>query len=463
VNIVDTVPHRAPLVLSIRNALNLEFSDQNSDEFCYDTEETFHKKLVNIGGFALSNINEQMLTAANWAISVGGRIGESQIGYDRWVDIYLKKCEMGHTISQLNFTEKVIDKNFVQWINWQLQFNGSKKIIIGSNSGLRCWFLSWLYCLIGQTHIMNYLSNNKHQSDGHLLLNKILFTLKIAIKQQNKQALDTITQFIEVLLQGHYCWWGDYGAVETAQAITEKLAPGIMQNFSTKCKAWCKCQTHQQYNDSTFYVCKLVFNYHTDWDSATGDIVSHEQNNTMCGKPDVISGAWCSTNSSDRIYTVLANSDSCFILYFEYGIPNLMWRDLQLGKLIKIGLFYRLIDTAIFRIDSNHFVAAYLCDYHSTVQTRIKKKWIKLETKKSKIMKFVGCKRTECHWIFVKPAPRSCCFCEERDNGSMLQCPKCNTLVHQQCVQDLGLLHNLQWDGNNCDICNENNFLFGPN
>ena len=110
-------------------------------------------QFVEIGawnGFAPGyRIVDLAICAANWAIKNGGRIGHSKVDPLKWLDIWNKFCSTNADICLLDIN---VDMNRSLWeyINTKYQNNRLTQVVIGTNSGFRCWWLCLIYLLIGQ-------------------------------------------------------------------------------------------------------------------------------------------------------------------------------------------------------------------------------------------------------------------------------------------------------------------------
>ena len=480
-----TAPHNKPFVLEVLNSMQLDFQGQppattqtyliTADKLQNMAEkeqiqlaillndeenEELEEEYITVSGWSGlvpgGKVEQYMLTAANWAMKWGGRIGETKRSYTNWHQCWQNMCESRGAISQLDFEEQ--DTDLWQWLNNELYEAYKKKkstnirVDIGGNSGLRCWFLSILYLLIGEKKIMQLLKQQQHQSDGHTLLYKILQSLKLGITQQKETALTVITQFIEALLQGHYCYWQDYGCLETGFKILQRMAPNFFDNFAVRFQVFSKCPVHKKYAKKKFNALRMEFCYKTKWHDKTGYLSYKQPKYYQCFK-ETDQTKICPTNTNVRMCKVLTPRSKSFLLHFEKGIPATLWKQIHTGHGIYFGEQMRTVGGAIFRENGNHFVTAYLMVNHQEIKkNQIQPKvWFKLETLQRKILKYKP-KAKECSIIFINP-PEKSCFCGEYDDWFMVQCNKCFHWLHKECV-------NLQpdddesvWDYTTCPIC----------
>ncbi len=394
-------------------------------------------------------VTQKMVFAANWAQERGGMIRESCIDYEQWHEIWQTLCEQRGAISQLILTEELEDIKLWSWLNDKIYIHSKKEINIGGNSGSRCWFLSVLYFLLCEDQFMSVLQARRGATYGHRLLFKMLQSLKIGIVTQNLNALHMITQFIEAFLQGHFCYWQYFAGISTAFDIVWRMAPDLVNDFLVKYEMWSICPTHNKIQQRNVTAPRLFFKHQIDWDEETGHVMCHTQKTRQCwilGNPIP---TLCNTKSKDRFVRVSSPIQQSFMIYFEHGLPAILWQHIMNGLNIYFGDDLRQIGGAIFQINPNHFVAAYLMMNPSETATKIKI-WYKMETLESKITKFVHAKREDCRIIFVHPPERSC-FCEQYDTSDMIQCPVCNHWIHKDCTEMTS--SSQVWDGSNCGNC----------
>ena len=395
-------------------------------------------------------LQPNVLNAANWALVHGGKVGESQISYKRWHKLWQDYCEQSGPLSELDVTPNIEEYDLWIWLNEKLDNGEINNLKIGGNSSLRCWFLCILYFLIGEQQFMRVVYEKREETWGQRLLYKILQTLKIGVIFQLDRVLNMVTEFVEALLQGHYCYWLEYGSVETGFKILLRMAGPIFNEFTVDFNVWSNCRIHQRYKQKQHRAHRLGFDYRIDWKHRNGFITHYTQYIRKC-RQILGNGNICSSQTVERIYEVISPQNSSFMMFFRIGIPIELWNQIMGGNLIYFGDEARQIGGAIFQVGSSHFVAAYLLNKPRS-SSRITKIWYKLETLENEIQKFDTACREDIRFIFVHP-PEISCFCDLYDDFNMVQCPNCQTWVHMECVDFID--YDNEYDGRNCKRCSE--------
>ena len=485
----QTAPYNTPFVLQVLDFMDLDFHSQGAMEHVVPTQnkliteqqlqkmaieqqmqiaismndadnKQLQNELVTIAGWSGlvpgGRVRESMVRAANWARKWGGAIGETQRSYRMWHECWETMCGKSGAMSQLHVTEEQLDIDLWAWLNdklYDVQSNNRRlNVKIGGNSGLRCWFLAVLYLLVGENNFMQLLKQKRGDSYGHRLLHKLLQSLKIAITQQKVRALEIVTQFIEALLQGHYCYWEDYGCLETSFRILERMAPEFFKNFAVQFQIWSNCSKHGEYKTKTLKALRLELNYETKWSYTTGYLSYRQPRKYKCFET-TRQGVLCSTETNKRFCKVLTPINQSFMIHFEHGVPATLWNQIMSGHCIFFGQDMREIGGAIFRTNQNHFVAAYLMVNHSETPQTKPKIWYKVETLSEKMVKYTNAKAEDCRIIFINP-PEKSCFCKQYDDLDMLECSKCNHWLHKRCINVPNRANT--WDDSTCPICNNN-------
>ena len=393
-------------------------------------------------------VQQQHLTAANWAMQRGGKIGVSDRDYGQWLECWRKLIEDRRGVTSLSFSEESEKKDMWHWLNTKMgDTNTIENAKIGGNSGYRCWFLCILYFLIGESHFMDHIRDIDTVADGQRLLAKILLSLKIAVMEQNRVALKMITGFVEAFLQGHYCYWDEFGCLETGFRILGRMAPWLMGEFSVTFKMWCKCKSHGEYRSRSLEARRLCLNFPWDWDFHTGDITCHTAGQYQCYR-----GGYCDTVVPDRMYSVTSDIKRSFMIQFEHGMPLVLWQRIMKGELIWFGAEKRQIGGAIFLVNGNHFVAASLL-FSPGDNPHNNRIWVQMDTLKGSVVKFSHAQPEDCRVIFVHAPEKSCVSpdCDDYDSLYMVQCPRCDHWIHNSCA---GLRQSaLVWDGRGCPEC----------
>ncbi|MCP4985921.1 MAG: hypothetical protein GY928_07595 [Colwellia sp.] len=465
----QTRPHLQNLVLEVLQDLNLNFHhghiNNNLHSLHMLTVESLRKmteqEQINMAKKLNNNANgldlnmfsgqkqlsansaqmQRMLRAVNWARHHGGVVTISVCTYTRWLNIWNQRFEsIGDLCTNIiNHTTEF--QSFRDWIDKQVHINSNflttQKSQIGGNSGVRCWFLSVLYSLLGIDSFWSSLFAQKHKSDGHLLLYKLGINLKIAVIQQNTGALELITQFCEAFLQGHFCHWDDYGSIESAFRILQRMTEqdNFFKEFEVKCSSWRNCLIHQDYDNTHQLGWNISFYMPVTWHENTGYITAQMTVNKRCPN-GLANGGLCQSRTVEKIFYICNAPTDHFVLSCEHGIPQNMWLWLLRHELIKIGEHLRKIDIGIFLINTNHFVSAYLINNVSPLPNANRKKWIKFETQSSEIRNLDrGINRTNLKYLFVRKVRRNCLHCVEIDDFSMIECAHCGSLYHQSCVE----------------------------
>ena len=389
----------------------------------------------------------QRLDAANWARLRGGKVGESHVEYRIWHELWQKYCEQSGPLSQIDITSEILEEDMWLFLNEQLDQRKINNLQIGSNSHLRCWFLAILYFLIGEEQFMSVLYQQHNDSPGKLLLFNILQTIKIGVLTQNINLLKMVTEFVEALLQGHYCHWDEFGSIETGFRIIYRMTGSLFNEFIVEFKVWSKCNIHKRhkFKQKQYKALRLGFDHNISWNPMNGHITHYAQYLNNCEQKD------CSYQTSERKYRVISPQDDSFIMFCRTGIPVNLWKQIMGGNLIYFGAEPRQIGGAIFQVNGNHFVAAYLLN-KPIFSGEITKIWYKFETLHQKIEKFDTATHQDIRFIFVHP-PEASCFCEQYDDFNMIQCPNCNTWVHRECVY-ISDDDESEYDGANC-VCDE--------
>lgn len=395
-------------------------------------------------------VQQKHLTAANWAMQRGGKIGVSDRHYGQWLECWRKLVEERRGVTSLSFSEESEKEDMWHWLNTKMGDTTTiQNAKIGGNSGYRCWFLCILYFLIGESQFMDEIRDVETDEDGQRLLAKILLSLKIAVMEQNKGALNVITEFIEAFLQGHYCYWDDFGCLETGFRILGRMAPWLMGKFAVTFKIWCHCDSHLQYRAKTLEARRLCLNFPCDWSFETGYITCH-----TAGKYQCYGDGFCDTVVSERMYQVTSDITRSFMIQFEHGMPLVLWQRIMKGELIWFGAEKRQIGGGIFVVNGNHFVAASLL-FSPGDNPQNNRIWVLMDTLKGSVVKFSKAQPEDCRVVFVHAPEKSCVFqdCDDYDSVYMVQCPLCEHWIHNSCANLPQLA--TEWDGRGCPECEE--------
>ncbi len=369
-----------------------------------NNESLSQQELLTICGWSWilpdGKMNNNILTAANWAHQRGGEVGVSQVSYERWHKMWQTYCEERGPLSQVDITSERETQDLWSFLDDKLYQREIRNMEIGGNSSLRCWFLSILYFLIGEENFMTvlytwfYIKKEMSHLDN-IYCAKFYKALKIGILTQHSRLLDMVTEFVECLLQGHYCRWGEFGSVETGFKILRRMAPAVFNIFVVQFKHWSECSSHQRFEETQHTAFRLGFDHPTDWDEESGHITHYTQFDREC---ETIN---CRRRSSDRIYEVVAPQRNSYIMFFRSGLPAPLWRKIMGGRLIYFGECARQIGGAIFQVGTSHFVAAYLLCKQTETKNETKV-WYKMETLHSKIERLRNARAEDLRFMFQK-------------------------------------------------------------
>ena len=483
-----TRPHLKNLVLDVLDDLKLDFHNPNSNnqqclyvltaDQLYKMSEQEQIKMAIVLNKDISDFDScdlamfsghkllaeddsqmhRMLKAVNWARKFGGTVTQSVCSYTQWLQIWNLRFQYLGDMCRNLVTATTEMASFRNWINQRSKirpdFLSAHKYRIGGNSGTRCWFFAVLYSLLGIEQFWTSLYTQKTKSDGHMLLYSVALSLKLAIMQQNTGALDVITQFCEAFLQGHFCHWSDYGSIDSAFRILQRMTTQdqFFAQFEVKCSSWRECVVHNDYGNHYQAGWHISFYMPITWDNGTGHITAQMSSNNRCSHVDQQDNSLCPLRTTQKIFHICNDQKDYFVLSCEEGIPQNMWLALLRNHVIRIGEHLRKIDIGIFLINSNHFVSAYLIDNPSTALHADKKKWIKFETVDSEIKRLEsGINRTNLKYLFVTEPNKSCLICRNVDNLSMINCRYCKSLYHQNCVElELDSNDNMVYNGDEC-------------
>ncbi len=209
------------------------------------------------------------------------------------------------------------------------------------------------------------------------------------------------------------------------------------EKFQVKFKSCSRCDinSHGHYKEIEMNGIRLNFNNPVNWDENNGVVTENTQTAEQCWKRKT-NGRLCGHKSKKRLFWVTTPIDKSFIVYFEHGIPATLWEKIMSGRNIYFGYRkdLRQIGGAIFRINGNHYVAAYLITNPNNNTIINPKIWVQMETLEHKIKKFRYAKPENCRFIFIHP-PEKSCGCGEYDNEVMVQCPECDHWIHNRCAQ----------------------------
>ncbi len=490
-------PHKTQLVITILNLMHLPFHEEQNfpkeqivektvplftsqelqdlawqDQLAIakalhnDEYDGYTDEIITIAGWSGlvpgRAVIDNMLVAANWAKKKGGLIGHSHISYQEWETFWEEYCAADGALSQTEQSTEQEQQDFWTFLNEKQDLSTTDEdhtfnLQIGGNSGRRCWFLSVLYFLVGEAQFMNKLKSKQAAPNnyGERLLYKILQNLKISIMEQNIDALQQITEFVEVLLQGHFCYWMDFGSVETAFRILTRMCPNLFETeFAVKLKIWSKCRHHPNIKGSEREVTALRLSFFSDIDWNENDGIVQVYNNAEhnCYQVNDNDFQLCLTVCKHRFYQEISDADRSFIVYFEHGVPLQLWNSITQRREIFFGDQCKQVGGAIFRLHQSHFVAAYLLINPNNNPSLDPNVWIRFETLEKKIMKFTQANHQNCHFIFVHP-PETSCWCGWYNDfyQLMIQCPLCEKWAHKTCA--IIDQHEQEWNGNNCQNC----------
>jgi len=325
---------------------------------------------------------EEYVQWTNWAHRQGGHINECNMSYTKWLKAWDSQCANLGDAWVIEVNDENETMHFGEWLN-----NNSTKRI-GTNSGQRSWFLSLLYCLIGQSRIMNIL---KSQTGSDILLYKILLFLKLSIVYQRNNTMDNITQFVEALLLGHHFSWEGIWSVDTAFAMIDKLCPNISVYFTVEYEMMSYCSVHRKkYHNETLKAARLSFANKVYWNQQSGLLSVNNHTGHFCPNEG------CLTNKK---YFRITNSNAhTLVLYFKHGIPTNMWKELLIQRTIKVGTVMRNVWTAIFYLERD---SKYVCGYLLDNDTNNKLKWLYFDTHFAIMRRMVNIGCDSCHYLFL--------------------------------------------------------------
>ena len=414
--------------------------------------QQYRGEITTVAGFSGLALHDTVraisVNTVNWAKQHGGVVGENKIEYGSWLNTWRSLIEQRGAMCGMRFSLEVENTQCWQWMNDKFaSVNGLKNVLIGGNAADRGWILSILYLFMGEQCVMSWLQEQEHMPDGARLLYNILQGLKIGTMQHNLVAMDMITQYVEALVQGHYCHWTRFGSIETGFKIVMGMVPAFVDKFKVEFDIWSKCPMHGKFRSKALHAPRLCLYNAAAWDDDTGDIECDSNTTYQCFTR-VSRGGVCQRQTTKRVYTITSPIYTAFMIQFDKGVPVNLWLKILDGDLVSLGGILRQIGGGIFKTKGDHYVAAELMiNRTDSGKSRV---WIKFDTVTGKVVRFAQVKRTDCKVLFILP-PEKSCHCGAYDDEEMVDCPNCYHWSHPECVEIDD--QDDTWDGTGCGHC----------
>ena len=312
--------------------------------------------------------------------------------------------------------------------------------------------------LIGEKPFMDYLQHQQslhtlHDAEsmaGLRLLWRMLFCLREGIKMQNAWILSRVTDFVEALLQGHFCHWKDPGGLSVGFDILRRMAPAVFSHFEVDYVKHSKCTQHRDSNQLRCTSSRLEFRNPVSWDDGSGELCSVGERMMLCDVPlrarNLRGGGrgvrrLCLKQCRDRIYHILTPQDSCFFMVFERGIPESLMEQILSGQMIYFGPDNedrRNVGQSIFEMAPNCYAAAYLMHNTNSKAKRVVRHWWIFDLQAQKYVRLTKPQAADVRVLFIQP-PTKCVGCEDFNTWQSIQCPQCKYWLHPKCVEPVCL------------------------
>ncbi|MAW77861.1 MAG: hypothetical protein CMJ95_10825 [Planctomycetes bacterium] len=305
---------------------------------------------------------------------------------------------------------------------------------------------------------------------GVTLLWKILQTLKMAIKLQNKNVLNTIRDFCAALLAGHWFHKEEEGTMASAFAMLNLMAEPLLRHFKVSYEWRTRCNlntSHCMINEvlSSWY---LELGGNVIWDEKSGCLQwsSSRDEAAKCTrtakrKRRGNQGERCTGRAIRNEVWIQNAPTSSFFIQMSSGMPKNMWDamlrnwNLQLGR---NGHAWS-VGGALFAISDRQLQCAYLIE-RGNKETHKETagpcmEWMQLNTMMGKVIKYKNATRERCRVILFQPTPVSC-WCKENVRLHSVQCPVCYHWIHRECIEKLDNEVDAEsWKGEDCEMCKQ--------
>ena len=315
-------------------------------------------------------MRHDLVYAYNWALGLGGLPGTSQIDLRSWNRCLIEIFEARSGMDQIVFDVRApIGLTTIRDFCEDLIFRKKQKEAkICQNSNKRSWILSWLYIWAQDEILMRCLHHDLYLDCGNNILFKLLEVLKLATLHKNNGILIMLVQFVEALLIGYRYYWISQFRIQDGIRFFCNISPTFRRYTQAKVNSWSVCghtchrnaRIEYERANITFEMMYLNFR-EIIWSHTNGLFAAITDNNWECGNPHP-AGGQCHNRNRERIYCVVNAQSDTFAIYFENGVPDLLWRRIAQGRAMKIGTEIRYCQRAIFKEPTgDKFVAAYLC------------------------------------------------------------------------------------------------------
>ena len=294
------------------------------------------------------------------------------------------------------------------------------------------------------------------------LMWKLTNALKLGIMANCRLAHRVNMEFVRALLHGHWISPMDKLSVGAVLDLLRRWIGDVMAMFNMTQVRYYWCVHHQVRQMETYESPHLVLRGDWKWEhqfeeGAIG--VQYEKDTTVCGKPLRSNSnnqrRMCSVKLGKMQYVGIESPQECLIMVeCEGGVDKEWWKRMMTGRHVICRNGKRKVTGAIFYHEDRLMAALLRADVESALCT--KAVWQLYNTKTGEMELRKRMDRKNCKAMILRSFVQ--CVCEEENDESTAQCPKCGRVVHLGCT---GWMERRHWKGERCIFCSPDQFTWG--